>query len=31
VKKTHIWGIGGLIAGLIVGKMGGIANALGRF
>lgn len=30
MKKTHWWGLGGLVAGLLIGKMGGIRNVAGR-
>lgn len=30
MKKTHWWGIGGLIAGYFVGKAGGLRNVTAR-
>lgn len=30
MKKTHWWGLGGLLVGWFVGKAGGIRNTLTR-
>lgn len=30
MKKTYLWGIGGIIVGIIVGKAGGFRSALHR-
>ena len=30
MKKTHIWGLAGIIVGYLLGTMGGIRGALAR-
>lgn len=31
MKKTHIWGLAGVVAGYLIGKMGGLRQAVSRF
>ncbi len=31
MKKTHWWALGGIVAGYIIGKAGGVGNALHKF